>query len=300
MTKNDQDIPHIVSLPLDRIRIRDRREYNDQAINDLAMSMRDIGLINPVSVAAIEDEGKKIYVLYGGTNRCKAAKLLGWERINAIVLKGDEDELRLCEISENLFRDDPTALERAQLINEYIEIVNRKGVNIAHPGGQQPHDKGISQAAKALHLNREKIRNAKKIAALSQQAKDAVKEAKLSNRQTALLEIAKKRTPEEQVAQVEEIAKRKKAKKARKKKDNLEKTTAPTLVPEAEMLEEADAFHARDADFEYLKDAWAKAPDFVLAWEAASMPARELFIKDVLLVSPMASTSKDEEADDNE
>lgn len=310
MTKNPEDErdhdqsgggPRIVSLRLDSIRIRDRREYNDQAINDLAVSMRDIGLINPVSVAATENkDGEKIYLLYGGTNRCKAAKLLGWKRINGIVLKGDKDELRLCEISENLFRNDPVALERSELINEYIEIVNRKAGQIAHPGGQQPHDKGISQAAKALHLNREKIRRAKMIAALPEAVKHAVREAKLSNSQTSLLKIAKKATTEEQVDEVKEIVKRKKKKKKPEKKEELEETSSPPTVPEADLLEEAEAIHARDGDFEYLKDAWTKAPDFVTAWTEACLPARELFIERVLRRVPTRSTAKTNKADDHE
>ncbi|HET6247368.1 MAG TPA: ParB N-terminal domain-containing protein [Tepidisphaeraceae bacterium] len=281
------DGPRIVKIPLDRIKIRDRRESNDDAINDLAVSMRDIGQLNPISVAvAGEDKkGEKTYFVYGGTNRCKAAKVIGWEWMNAIVLKGDDDELRLCEISENLFRNDPTVLESAELITEYVEIVNQKGGQIAHPGGQQPHDKGISHAAKKLHINRERVRRAKQIAAISKDAKAAIKEAKLSNSQKYLLEIAKTEKPDDQVKRVAEIVERKKP----KKRNQTESTAS-----DEELEPEALAIHQRDGDFEHLKHVWAKSPEFVEAWTEASMLARDLFIEKVLRqVSSKAPTKAD-------
>ena len=308
MTKTsnqDGDEPRIVSIRLDSIQLRDKREYNDDAINDLAVSMRDIGLLNPISVAdAGEDEnGEKTYLACGGTNRCKAAKKLGWEWINAIVLKGDDDELRLCEISENIFRNDPTVLEWADLITEYIEIVNRKAGQIAHPGGKQPHDKGISQAAKKLHITREKVRRAKTIAAISKAAKEAAKEAKLSNSQKYLLEIAKKE-PDEQVELVAKIVKRKATTKGKsgkgKSAESQPETASPSIVSDEEAEQEALAINQRDGDFQYLKDEWAKAPEFVAAWNNASPLARELFIEKVLRRSPTNSPAKAEKADDNE
>jgi len=309
MTKSSDkggDEPRIVSIRLDSIQLRDKRETNDEAINDLAVSIRDIGLINPVSAAvAGEDEnGEKTYLVYGGTNRCKAAKKLGWEWINAIVLDGDEDELRLCEISENIFRNDPTVLEWADLITEYIEIVNRKAGQIIHPGGKQPHDKGISQAAKKLHITREKVRRAKTIAAISKAAKEAAKEAKLSNSQKYLLEVAKKETPDEQVELVAKIVKRKAANKGKSGKgkaaESQPETASPSIVSDEEAEQEAFAINQRDGDFQYLKDEWAKAPEFVAAWNSASPLARELFIEKVLRRSPTNSPAKAEKADGNE
>ena len=283
------DGPRIVSLLLNRIQIRDRREFNEDAINDLAVSMRDIGLIYPINVAVSgkNESGKNIYSVYGGTNRCKAALKLGWKRINAIVLKGDEDELRLYEIAENIFRNDPTALEFAELTTEYVEIVTRKAVHDAHPGGQQPHDKGISQAAKKLHITREKVRRSQLIAGISQSAKDAIKEAKLSRTQKVLLEIAKKKTPEDQLAAVAELAKP----KARSPKPK---------QSEEEMLAEANAINIRDGDVEMLKAAWAKTPKFVAAWSSASLLGRELFFTQVMRDWATSSQAPTEKGKDNE
>lgn len=289
--RDDQggDGPRIVSLLLDRIQIRDRRESNEDAINDLAVSMRDIGLIYPINVAVSgkNESGKNMYSVYGGTNRCKAALKLGWKRINAIVLTGDEDELRLYEIAENIFRNDPTVLECAELTTEYVEIVNRKAVHDAHPGGQQPHDKGISQAAKKLHITREKVRRSQLISGISQPAKDAIKEAKLSDTQKYLLEIAKKKTPEDQLATVAEVAKRKARPPTTKKSDD-------------EKLAEALAINVRDGDFEMLKHEWARVPQFAAAWSSASELGRELFIKEVLRTAPPSSPAKTEKDNGNE
>jgi ParB family chromosome partitioning protein len=294
--------PRIVSIRLDRVQLRDRREFNDDAINDLAVSMRDTRQINPISVAAagVDENGNTTYLVYGGTNRCKAAEILGWKRINAIVLEGDDDELRLCEIAENLFRNDPTVLESADLITEYIEIVNRKAVHDAPPGGQQPHDKGIRQAAKKLHITRERVRRAKTIAAISSAAKDEVKKEKLSNSQKYLLQIAKLETPDDQVAKIKEIAKNKAATKQKPAKAKPSTSPSPSKLSDQEAEQEALAINERDHDFEYLKDEWSKAPGFVKAWSNASELAREHFITKVLRPVPTKSPAKAEKADGHE
>jgi hypothetical protein len=83
---------------------------------------------------------------------------------------------------------------------------------VEHPvaGGQQPNDKAINKAARDLGLDRNEVQRAKKIADIAPEAKEAAREAGLDDNQSALLEVAKEKEPEQQVAKVEEIATKKK------------------------------------------------------------------------------------------
>jgi hypothetical protein len=54
---------------------RDRRQFDETALNELADSMRRIGLINPIIVSDDSDRP----VLVAGERRLRAAKALGWE-----------------------------------------------------------------------------------------------------------------------------------------------------------------------------------------------------------------------------
>jgi hypothetical protein len=85
-------------------------------------------------------------------------------------------------------------------------------VQVAHPGGQQPHDRGISRAAKILGFTREEVRRSQAIAGISEEAK----EIGLDKKQSALLKIAKENGSKAQLAKIEEI-----------------KASKPTSVPKA-------------------------------------------------------------------
>ena len=63
--------PHIVSLRLDSVQIGDRRECNDEALNDLAVSMRDIGQINPIKSRRTRTRSKKTTCCW---RNCTAAR----------------------------------------------------------------------------------------------------------------------------------------------------------------------------------------------------------------------------------
>ncbi len=64
-------------------------------------------MINPIQVTAE-------WVLIAGWHRLEACRSLGWEAIDATVLSVDDIEAEIIEISENLFRNELTVLERGQ------------------------------------------------------------------------------------------------------------------------------------------------------------------------------------------
>ena len=190
------------------------------------------------------------------------------------MLKGDENYFQLCRIAADLFRDDLTVLQQAEFLKDWLAITHKKGWHSAKPGGLQPHDRGLSKAAKALKLSRRMAGRLETIGGLSADVKEAIKAANLDNSQKAMLAIAKEGTDEKQVKKVEELRRHKNAKKEQSER---KKSGSPSLVPE-----ESSNTDFNDAEFEKLKTAWEKSPEFVTAWKDAPLPARERFIKQIL------------------
>ena len=114
-----------MSLPIeiDKIIIRKRhRKVNNVKVAELAESIKQIGLINPISLNR--------NTLLAGAHRLAAYKLLGEDRIPFAPcgINGDEDINTLIEIDENLFRNELSAAEKAQHISERVEIITRKKI----------------------------------------------------------------------------------------------------------------------------------------------------------------------------
>ena len=162
------------------------RGLDPAAVERLAESMGRLGLQTPITV---RDDGEWP-VLVAGLHRLKAAERLGWDKIEAIYLEGDEQDARLWEISENLHRCDLSAVERAEHIDEWRRLTVAKGGQVVHPsGGQQPLDRGHTKTAEALGVSRETVRRASVIAALPEEVREQAKAERWS--QERLLNVAR-------------------------------------------------------------------------------------------------------------
>ncbi|HYM82849.1 MAG TPA: ParB/RepB/Spo0J family partition protein [Candidatus Dormibacteraeota bacterium] len=109
-------------IPISRIKrnpYQPRQRFDDAELQQLASSIRDHGLIQPVLVTETLDG----YQLVAGERRVRAAELAGLERVPAIVRQiAPRDQLELALV-ENLQREDLDPLEQAhaykQLIDEF-------------------------------------------------------------------------------------------------------------------------------------------------------------------------------------
>jgi len=117
-------------------------------VHALAASMSQIGLRTPITV---REKNKKAYLVCG-LHRLEAAKRLEWERIPCFIVPGDEHETRPWKISEDVYRAELSVLDRAEHINELCALIGKKGVQVAPPGGNQPHDRGIKRPPKRSAL----------------------------------------------------------------------------------------------------------------------------------------------------
>jgi ParB family transcriptional regulator, chromosome partitioning protein len=243
------------SVKVVRVRIVDiaipekSRSIRQDTVDALAVSMNQIGLRTPISVR----NSKKEIQLVAGRHRLEAAKKLGWKRINAIVMHDDKLDRRIWHNAEDLDRADLTALERAEAVTKRAKDVAKKAAQDAHPGGRQPHDKGVSKAAKAIGVSRDNIRRSRAIAGISSAAKKAASDAGLTDNEAALLKIAEEPTADAQVLKVRDLTKRKQ-----------------TLKP--------DFTDKERKQLKRLKRTFAEATEHRSAWKRACKIARDRFI----------------------
>jgi len=157
-------------IKIDLIDSNDRLRTADPAyVEGLAESIRIAGLDNPISVRPVGER----FQLIAGLHRLEAHRLLERSEIMASVLDVSEDEARLIEIDENLFRKRLTALDRALFLATRKTLYLRLHPDAArggargnqHVGGRQSDTMSFSQAtAEKLDLGARTIERAVQIA----------------------------------------------------------------------------------------------------------------------------------------
>lgn len=98
-------------IPLSNLEIRPgRRSVSRPAVRELSASIRELGLLCPISVYPVGEA----FELVAGRHRVEAVKSLGWSEITAVVLDLDDVKRELAEIDENLVRSNLTAADQAR------------------------------------------------------------------------------------------------------------------------------------------------------------------------------------------
>lgn len=111
----------LAELPLQEIQIRHRvRELNEDKLGDLSYSIKKDGLLQPLVIAFFEGE----HVLIAGMHRLEVCRRLRWKMVPVRLIANirDENHLVRLELSENLFRNDLSILERAVHLAEYLKL----------------------------------------------------------------------------------------------------------------------------------------------------------------------------------
>jgi len=87
-----------------------RTEFDEEALNELAASIRSIGIVQPITVRSV-DGGK--YEIIAGERRFRASKLAWLETIPAYIRKTEDESLLELALIENIQREDLNAIEVA-------------------------------------------------------------------------------------------------------------------------------------------------------------------------------------------
>ena len=98
-----------------------RREFDEEALQELAASIREIGIIQPVTLRQTAD-GR--YQIIAGERRYRAAKLAGLHSVPAYIRTASETELTEMALIENIQREDLNAIEIALTFKKLIDQYN--------------------------------------------------------------------------------------------------------------------------------------------------------------------------------
>jgi len=191
-----------------------RRPLNEKKVRAFCASINEIGLQTPITAHKVKNK----LVLDVGAHRLEAVKRLGWSAIPCVVVPNDKTVNRIWQLSENFYRAELSALDRAETVDELRVLVQekrrREGAQVAPPGGRQPKDLAINETAKVLGITRDEVRRGKIIAAIAPKVKGRVRDLGLDDNQQALVYIGKQTTADGQARAVEEILERKRAEAA--------------------------------------------------------------------------------------
>lgn len=138
-----------------------RKNFDTQALEELAGSIKEYGLIQPVVVFK-KDEFD--YILIAGERRFRACKLLEKEQIKAVVLNVDDIKLRELALIENIQRENLNPIELAHSYKELLEI----------------HDITQEKLADLIHKSRPQIANTLRLLNLNEQTQNFIIEGKIS------------------------------------------------------------------------------------------------------------------------
>lgn len=199
-----------------------RHEFDEAKLRDLADSIRQYGILQPLVVTRREifkeDGGLAVeYELISGERRLRASKLAGLAQVPVIIRNAEEnDKLKLeLAIIENLQREDLNPVDRARAFQRFVDEFNFKHIEIGQKIGK----------------SREYVSNTLRILALPEEMLNALSEGKISEGHTRPLLMLIDR-PEEQnvlfkeiifrkmtVREAESIARRIATERARKKEN---------------------------------------------------------------------------------
>ena len=116
---NDQ----IVEIDLSELRAnpyQPRKNFDEEALNELASSIKEHGVFQPIIVK----KSIKGYEIIAGERRFRASKLAGMHTIPAIVKDFSDEEMMQIALLENLQRENLTSIEEAKAYKSIIESMN--------------------------------------------------------------------------------------------------------------------------------------------------------------------------------
>jgi ParB family chromosome partitioning protein len=108
-------MPAALSITLDRIDAdpdQPRREFTQEDLDQLAASIGQLGILQPIIVRYVADKDR--YVVVDGERRLRASKQVGLEFIPALIRHTEDADLLRDALLENLHRANLNALEEAE------------------------------------------------------------------------------------------------------------------------------------------------------------------------------------------
>ena len=149
-TGNKDRTGNVVEININEIqpsRYQPRLEFDEEAIKELSESIKENGLIQPITVRDIDGH----YEIIAGERRWRAAKLAGLTEIPVIVKEFSEQELVEISLIENIQREDLNPVEEAMAYKRLIDEFHLKQDEIAERVGKSRT--AVTNAMRLLKLS---------------------------------------------------------------------------------------------------------------------------------------------------
>lgn len=220
-------------VEVDRIKpnpFQPRRDFDQAALASLAESLRQYGVLQPLTVTRKEierpEEGISVeYELIAGERRLRAAKLAGIAQVPVVIRNGEDDDRMKLELAiiENLQREDLNAVDRAVAFQR-----------LAHEFGLKHGEIG-----KRVGKSREYVSNTLRILMLPPEMQTALRAGEITEGHTRPLLMLMDRTEEQKVLFKDIIEKRLTVRDSESlaRRIAVEKSRKGDLTPELLLLE---------------------------------------------------------------
>ena len=142
-------------------RSQPRKEFDESALADLADSIREHGVIQPLLVRPLPTGG---YQLVAGERRWRASRMAGLGEVPVVIRELSDHEAMELALIENLQRQDLNPMEEA----------------LGYRSLMEEYQMTQEEVAKAIGKSRPAIANSLRLLALPQQVVDLIREGKLS------------------------------------------------------------------------------------------------------------------------
>ncbi len=144
------DDTSLIEVPVNAVapnRRQPRQSFDDESLEALARSIREIGVLQPIVVRKVEDDS---YELVAGERRLRAARMAGLATVPAIIRTSDDTESLREALIENIHRQDLAPLEQASAFQELQDELGVTQEDLARRlGHSRPH---IANTIRLLNL----------------------------------------------------------------------------------------------------------------------------------------------------
>jgi ParB family chromosome partitioning protein len=229
-----QDLSSVAEVPLAALKPnpqQPRQEFTDSALRELADSIREKGVLQPILAEAAVDGS---YIIIAGERRVRAARLAGLKNIPVVVRQFSNQEKLEIALIENVQREDLTPIEEALAYRRLMEMANLSQEQIAVKVG-----KDRSTVANMLRLLKlpEEAREALSSGTITQgHARALLTLVNPSDQQLLLRRIVERGIS---VREAEDMANQlNRGKKGASKKGRVEAEAPAVKIPEARDIEQ--------------------------------------------------------------
>lgn len=160
----------VITIDIDKIqpnRYQPRLEFEQKALEELAESIRENGLIQPITVR----ENGEAYEIIAGERRFRACKLAGFKQIPCNVMTPTEEQAAQLALVENVQRENLTAIEEARA---YVQIMRQASLT-------------QEQVAKKIGKTQSTVANKIRLLNLPEEIKEGILQRKITERHARAL-----------------------------------------------------------------------------------------------------------------